>query len=158
MALILYIGEKFHAWSSPTTHPCSDAVIASCMLYWFTGSITSSFWLYYMRKCGSQEESYFLESQVFEQPFAFGCGSHEIHWVRARFICNRAIVLGFNLFAPILPFHSALLYSQPDQPSSRRYQSCVSGVYLTKVVISWLKVCHCHFGIAVDDFQADTLL
>ena len=99
MSLIAYIGEKvrtepsrishwkahcpsdqMYRWSSPETHLSPDFVIANCMLYWFTGSITSSFWLYYLRRSGDGQESKALETTKINQPVAFGCGNYEIHW------------------------------------------------------------------------------
>lgn len=71
-----------YRWSSPDTHPSTDKVIANCMLYWFTGNITSSFWLYYDRRSGTREEGDLLEKTEITQPVAFGCGPYEIHWVR----------------------------------------------------------------------------
>jgi microsomal epoxide hydrolase len=50
------------------------------MLYWFTGNITSSFWLYYLRRSGDGQESKLLETTKIHQPVAFGCGNYEIHW------------------------------------------------------------------------------
>ena len=41
--------------SSPTTKPSDDYVLAQCLLYWYSESITSSFWLYYSRKLTSDD-------------------------------------------------------------------------------------------------------
>lgn len=51
------------------------------MIYWFTGTFTSSFWLYYMRRSGDNVQHKLLEETKIEQPFWFGCGPYEIHWV-----------------------------------------------------------------------------
>jgi pimeloyl-ACP methyl ester carboxylesterase len=80
VAALIYIGEKVRRWSSPDTHPSDDDIIANVMIYWFTGTITSSFWLYYMRRSGDIEQHNLLEKTKIEQPFWFGCGQYEIHW------------------------------------------------------------------------------
>jgi len=80
ISLLLYIGEKMHRWSSPDTHLSPDFIIANTMLYWFTGNITSSFWLYFLRRSGDGKQSKMLEETKIHQPVAFGCGPHEIHW------------------------------------------------------------------------------
>ena len=54
------------------------------MLYWFTGSITSSFWLYYFRRSADEEDqkqAKFLDEAVFQQPVSVAFGKYEIHWV-----------------------------------------------------------------------------
>ncbi|KAL7006435.1 hypothetical protein EMMF5_004088 [Cystobasidiomycetes sp. EMM_F5] len=90
VALLIYIGEKMYRWSSPHTHPSEDEVIANCMLYWFTGNITSSFWLYYFRRSpddAEKEQNRRIEETNFVQPLAFGCGKYEIHWpVKQAFV------------------------------------------------------------------------
>jgi hypothetical protein len=84
LALIAYISEKFYRWSSPTTHPSLDELLTSCLLYWFSGSITSSFWLYYnsstlsVKGGGDVAESMDDNVQV---PSAVGLGPYEISWV-----------------------------------------------------------------------------
>lgn len=53
------------------------------MLYWFTGSITSSFWLYYFRRSADeadQKQAKFLDEAVFQQPVSVAFGKYEIHW------------------------------------------------------------------------------
>lgn len=73
-----------YRWSSPETHLSAETVIANSMLYWFTGSITSSFWLYYLRRSGDGEDVKLLDNRKIEQPLAFGCGKYEIFWVSSR--------------------------------------------------------------------------
>lgn len=88
IATIIYIAEKMYRWSSPDTHPSEDEVIANSLLYYFTGNITSSFWLYYMRRSGPTDESDLLENSKIMQPAGFGCGAYEIHWVDSlTFLC-----------------------------------------------------------------------
>lgn len=81
VATIIYIAEKVFRWSSPTTHPTDDEVLANIMIYWFTQTCTSSFWLYYFRRSGDGKQSKLMEESKIEQPFSFGCGPYEIHWV-----------------------------------------------------------------------------
>jgi len=54
--LAAWIGEKFRTWSDPDS-PLEelfdiDALLANICLYWFTGSIGSSFWPYHARHFG----------------------------------------------------------------------------------------------------------
>lgn len=63
------------------THPTLDEIIANIMIYWFTSSITSSFWLYYNRRSGDNEQHRLLEETKIEQPFWLGCGRYEIYYV-----------------------------------------------------------------------------
>lgn len=59
----------------------STRSFANSLLYYFTGSITSSFWLYYLRSSGPAGDFQRLEDTVVRQPVGFGCGAYEIHWV-----------------------------------------------------------------------------
>jgi hypothetical protein len=34
-------------WTSPNSRLSDDFILTNILLYWFSGSITSSFWLYY---------------------------------------------------------------------------------------------------------------
>lgn len=85
-ATIIYIGEKVFRWSSPSTHPSDDEVIANIMIYWFTQTLTSSFWLYYFRRSGDGKQAKLHEDTKIEQPLWFGCGPYEIHWPARRLL------------------------------------------------------------------------
>lgn len=82
ISLVLYIGEKMCRWSAPDSALSIDFVIANCMLYWFTGKITSSFWLYYLIRSGDGSHSEAVQSTKLQQPVGFTCGHKELCWVR----------------------------------------------------------------------------
>jgi epoxide hydrolase len=101
-----------YRWSAPGTHLPTDFVIANCLLYWFTGSLTSSFWLYYLFNSGNGAEYQSLGGKI-EQPTAIGFGKfqdttslsgecdpnihgtgpHEIAWAPKRY----AVRIGINV-------------------------------------------------------------
>lgn len=56
--LAAWMIEKFRAWSDcdgrPETAISRDRLLSIISLYWFTGAINSSFWLYYARRHGEE--------------------------------------------------------------------------------------------------------
>jgi len=62
------------------------------MIYWFTQTWVSSFWLYYLRRSGDGKQSHLLEETKIEQPFWFGCGPYEIHWVSQILVTCHLVV------------------------------------------------------------------
>jgi hypothetical protein len=57
--------------------------MANIAIYWFSGSITSSFWLYYdaLNPTGDMIES---ASAKVDVPSGVGMGRYEIHWVNIK--------------------------------------------------------------------------
>jgi hypothetical protein len=55
--------------------------IANAGIYWFSGHIASSFWLYYNHKLPTGDAQETADARV-DVPCAVGLGRHEIDWVR----------------------------------------------------------------------------
>lgn len=55
-----------------------DDLITNVMLYWFSGSITSAFMLYYNTLCGGDVLE--VDAAVLDKPAAFTCGHYELGW------------------------------------------------------------------------------
>lgn len=129
-----------YRWSSPETHLLPDFVIANCMLYWFTGSITSSFWLYYLRRSGDGQESKNLETTKIDQPVAFGCGNYEIHWpVRKVFDMQLTDIRSWKVLKKGGHFLAAV--SAVWSSSSRqKYSWLMCTSQCRKRQTSWLKI------------------
>jgi hypothetical protein len=62
-----------YRWSAPGTHLPTDFIIANCLLYWFTKSLSSSFWPYYLFHSGNGEEEKTVRQET-KQPTAIGFG------------------------------------------------------------------------------------
>ena len=50
------------------------------MLYYLTGSLTSSFWLYFNRRVNAEREAKEIAETVIDAPARIGMGDHEIRW------------------------------------------------------------------------------
>ena len=71
---------QFYRWTGPDTHPSVDEVVANGMIYYLTGSLTSSFWLYYNRRVNAEREAKEVAETVINAPARIGMGDHEIRW------------------------------------------------------------------------------
>lgn len=74
-----WITEKFHGWSDPDADepPFSmDALLTNIMIYWVTGTMNSSTWLY---RAFREERAYGLKpGQIVELPMGFCLPAHDL--------------------------------------------------------------------------------
>jgi hypothetical protein len=80
LATIFWLSEKIFRWSSPNTTPSLDFAIANCLLYWFSGSMTSCLWHYYLITNNSDDMQEIFKTQI-HQPAAIGVGPFDFGWV-----------------------------------------------------------------------------
>lgn len=72
IALLAWIGEKFLAWSDPSTTPSISTIISGVTLYWFTESFPSSIYPY-RQDLASRSKHYFhgQEKMFVEKPMGY---------------------------------------------------------------------------------------
>jgi hypothetical protein len=68
------VAFQFYRWSAQDTLPSPDEIIANCLLYFFTGSTTSSTYLYYT----FQGQGKGWRDEGTDVPGAFGGGPYDI--------------------------------------------------------------------------------
>ncbi|KIK51278.1 hypothetical protein GYMLUDRAFT_397159 [Collybiopsis luxurians FD-317 M1] len=74
LAALFYIGEKLYRWPAPDSLLSIDEVLTSALLYIYTGSLTSSLWLYV-----APTVSDYLQKKI-EVPSAFSGGRVDLLW------------------------------------------------------------------------------
>ena len=93
VATVVYISEKLFRWTAPDSHPSIDEAVAHSMLYWLTGSLASSCWLYYNRRGAAatrraklmvvvnvdREAKLVAETRI-EAPARITMGQYELRW------------------------------------------------------------------------------
>lgn len=89
VGLAAWITEKFHGWSAPDADepPFSmDALLTNIMVYWVTGSMNSSTWLY---RAFREERAYgLMPGQTVTLPMGFCLPAHDLipppppEWIR----------------------------------------------------------------------------
>ncbi|KAH8927910.1 alpha/beta-hydrolase [Atractiella rhizophila] len=80
LSLLAFLGEKWYRWSTYPNPMPTDEILTHILLYWFSGSITSSMWYYYIlnHEEGSEDLKEMKETQI-SAPFAFTCGKYEMN-------------------------------------------------------------------------------
>ena len=78
MCVLTPLVSLTHAGTAPDSKPTVDEILAQSMLYWYSGSIASSFYLYFNRRVQVNDEGKQILEGKIEQPVAVGCGQYEI--------------------------------------------------------------------------------
>ena len=104
MATIIHISEKLFRWTAPDTKPSLDFCIANSLLYYFTGTTTSSFWNYFQMYNDFPGLSTIQDDPI-KQPAAITIGPYDLNWVRWPSAADLFAHAFLPLIRPRTPFN-----------------------------------------------------